>query len=103
MLAVISEKNEQIEYQKIVFYFKNCCDVLLEKNVLVIEKNFQDQWSLEQSKYSNSKMPEHFLKQLEVSQIQYIGTTIMPIGTNNWDVESYRTIILNDNNTTKGQ
>jgi hypothetical protein len=62
----------------------------------VIEKNFQDQWSLEQSKYSNSKMPEHFLKQLEVSQIQYIGT-------NNWDVESYRTIILNDNNTTKGQ
>jgi hypothetical protein len=43
MLAVISEKNEQIEYQKIVFYFKNCCDVLLEKNVLVIEKNFQDQ------------------------------------------------------------
>ena len=31
-------------------------------------------------------MPEHFLKQLEVSQIQYIGTIIMSIGRNNWDV-----------------
>ena len=31
-------------------------------------------------------MPEHFLKQLEVSQIQYIGSIIMSIGRNNWDV-----------------
>ena len=31
-------------------------------------------------------MPEHFLKQLEISQIQYIGTIIMSIGRNNWDV-----------------
>ena len=52
---------------------------------LVIKKNFC-KFKITRTIYSNSEMPEHFLKQLEVSQIQYIGSIIMSIGRNNWDV-----------------
>ena len=75
MLVVILEKKvNKYNTKKIVFYFKKCSDLLWEKIVLVI------------SIYSNGEMPEHFLKQLKISQIQYIGTIIMPIGTSNRDV-----------------
>ena len=72
------------------FCFQNCSDLLLEKNVLVIEKTLEFAKflrSLNRTIYSNSERWEQFLKQntffnlfLEVSQIEYIRTTRIPIG-----------------------
>ena len=47
--------------------------------------------------YLKSERSEHFLKQnttltcyWRFLQIEYIGTIKVPIGTNTWDVETYR-------------
>ena len=57
---------------KMVFCYQNCSDLLWEKIVLVIEKNFEITWTI----YSNSERSEQFLVTewffnlfLEVSQI----------------------------------
>ena len=43
------------------FFYQNCSDLLWEKNVLVIDKNFCKTFEITRTIYSNSKRSEQFL------------------------------------------
>ena len=87
-------------------HFLNSSDLLWDKIVLVIEKNFRnsrgkaenfENFEIIGTIYSNSESSGHFLVTecffnlfLEVSQIWWIRTIKIQIGKNYWDLETCR-------------
>jgi hypothetical protein len=95
-------KWKRMKQREMVFCYQNCSDLLWEKIVLVIEKNF---WRPRICKIfeitriicSNSERSEEFLVIecffklfLEVSQNLWIRTIQIQIGKNYWDLETCR-------------
>ena len=88
--------------REMVFCYQNCSDLVWEKIVLVIEKNFwnsrlkaeklQNFWDHLNDLFKQWKVrTECFLNLfLEISQISKNRTTIIQIGKNHWDLETCR-------------
>ena len=89
-------------YREMVFCYQNCFDLLWEKNVLVIEKNFEAEgWEFAKSLRSQeqfirtSKGNNNFLNRILFKLVPGCFSDLMHYNNynsslKNWDLETYR-------------